>query len=159
MKNQQFGDGRMSKRKQSQRKLSENATYFTLLYAESGNATRAYAKAYGRDIDSEEGKKKNYNSVSVNASKLLKDDRVQKLLAQKEAEMDYHRDLSEKEIIIQLNRMALGTEFRENTRMDALKMLARIKGMYEADERSQAVNINLTSDLQDAINANKQDDE
>lgn len=141
----------MSEVKKIDKPMSAKMLKFCEFYLETRNGTRSYASAYGYDIDSDEGKKKYYNSVSTNASKLLKDSRIKEYLEYRMLEMNYERDLSEKEIVMQLNKIALGGQYKENTRMDALKMLARMKGMYEGDEKSQEVNINLSADLQEAI--------
>lgn len=131
--------------------MSAKMLKFCEYYLETRNGTRSYASAYGYDIDSDEGRDKYYNSVSTNASKLLKDSRIKEYLEHRMLEMNYERDLSEQEIIMQLNKIALGGQFKENTRMDALKMLARMKGMYEEAEKSQDININLSADLQQAM--------
>lgn len=121
---------------------------FADFYFDTKNGTRSYAQAYGYDIDSEAGKERNYNSVSTNASKLLQDERIQEYLEVKELEVNYERDLSEKEIVMLLNKIALSMHYKENTRLEAIKMLTRIKKMYEEEERNTAININLSSDLQ-----------
>lgn len=141
----------MTRKETKKETMSANMLKFCEYYLETRNGTRSYASAYDKDIDSEEGKKKNYNSVSTNASKLLKDWRVRKYLEHRMLEMNYERDLSEQEIVMQLNKIALGGQYKENTRMDALKMLARMKGMYEGEDKSQDININLSADLQEAI--------
>lgn len=124
-------------------------------YLDTRNGAKSYAKAYGKDIESEEGRKKNYNSVTTNASKLLKDPRIKKYLESRMLEMDYERELTEKEIEMQLTKMALGGQYKENTRLEALKMLSRIKGMYEEDKTEQSISINLSSDLQKQIEENR----
>ena len=50
-----------------------------------------------------------------------------------------------------LNKIALGGQYKENTRMDAIKMLAKMRGMYDEVETEQQININLSSDLEEAI--------
>lgn len=132
---------------------------FADYYLETRNGARSYAKAYEYDIDTEEGKEKNYNTVAVNAYKLLQDERIIKYLEIRELEMDYERDLSDKEIMMLLNRMALGGQYRETTRLEALKMLSKMKGMYEEVEKSTEINISLSEDLQDLIKENNKEEE
>lgn len=124
---------------------------FCEYYLETRNATRSYASAYEYDIDTPEGKDKHYQSCATNGYKLLQDERVKEYLEHRMLEMNYERDLSEKEIKVLLNKIALGGQYKENTRMDAIKMLARMHGMYDEIESEQQININLSSDLQDAI--------
>lgn len=124
---------------------------FCEYYLETRNATHSYAEAYNRDITSPEGKEKSYNAVGVSASNMLKDPRVREYLEHRMLEMNYERDLTEQEIIMQLNKIALGGQFKENTRLEALKMLSRMKGMYEETEKEQTVTINLSGELGDAI--------
>lgn len=125
---------------------------FCEYYLESRNGTRSYALAYGYKPDDRKQKEKHYNSWSVSSSKLLQDNRIQKYLSGRMKELDYNRELSEQEIIHQLNKIALGSGlYKENTRMDALKQLIKIKGMTEETAGQQQVNINLSSDLTDII--------
>ena len=130
---------------------------FADYYFDTKNGTRSYAQAYGYDIDSEAGKERNYNSVSTNASKLLKDERIQEYLEIKELEVNYERDLSEKEIVMLLNKIALSMHYKENTRLEAIKMLTRIKKMSEEEERNTAININLSADLKKALEDDTED--
>ena len=124
---------------------------FCEYYLETRTAVRSYAQAYGYDIDSEEGKEKHYQSCATNGYKLLQDERVKEYLEHRMLEMNYERDQSEKEILMLLNKIALGGQYKENTRMDAIKMLAKMRGMYDEIETEQQININLSSDLEDAI--------
>ena len=127
---------------------------FADLYLESRNATRSYAIAFGYNPDDPKQKEDHYNSWSVGAHNLLKDERVAEYLEVNLRELDRERDLTEKEIIMQLNRIALGGHFKENTRMEALKTLVRIKGMTDDSPTQQSVNINLSSDLSEAVTEN-----
>lgn len=124
---------------------------FCEYYLETRNATNSYAEAYDRDIYTPEGRERSYNSVTTSASNLLKDPRVKKYIEHRMLEMNYERDLTEQEIVMQLNKIALGGQFKENTRLEALKMLSRMKGMYEETERDQQITINLTGELADAV--------
>lgn len=142
--------------KKPKKPMTPGMLKFCEYYLETRNATQSYAEAYNRDISSPEGKAKTYNAVSVSASNLLKDPRVRDYLEVRMLEMNYERDLSEQEIIIQLNKIALGGQFKENTRLEALKMLSRMKGMYEETEKEQQITINLTGDLTEAVNKVRQ---
>lgn len=140
--------------------ITVNMKKFADFYLETRNGARSYARAYEIDIDTEEGRERSYNSVTTNASKLLKDERIIEYLERRELEMDYERDLSDKEIIMLLNRMALGGQYRENTRMEALKMLSKMKGMYEEKEKDTAININLSDELHRILkDSNKEEEE
>lgn len=125
-------------------------------YLDTRNATRSYAKAYGYKPDDPKQREDHYASWSVASSNLMKDNRIQEYLKQRTLETDYNRDLSEQEIIVQLNKIALGAGlYKENTRMDALKQLIKIKGMTEEYAGQQQVNINLSSELQEVMDNSK----
>lgn len=137
--------------KVTKKKMTAGMLKFCEYYLETRNATKSYAEAYNRDITTPEGKAKAYNAVSVSASNLLKDPRVKEYIEHRMLEMNYERDLTPQEIVMQLNKIALGGQYKENTRLEALKMLSKMKGMYEETEKEQSITINLTGDLSEAV--------
>lgn len=123
--------------------LNEKQQLFCDLYLTNRNGTKSYALAYEKDIDSPEGKEKNYANVSSSASALLSQPKIQKYLEEKIKENDFERELSESEIIAQLNKMALGNQYKENIRLDALKTLAKMKNMFTDEEANKEATVNI----------------
>lgn len=142
----------MRELKDKNKPMSKGMLKFCEYYLETRNAVQSYAKAYGYDLSDPKVKEKHYNSLTASSSGLLKDPRIKEYLEHRMLEMNYERDLSDKEIVMLLNKIALGGHYKENTRLEALKMLSRMKGLYDEPEKEQSININLSADLQEAIN-------
>lgn len=123
--------------------MNEQMIKFCNYYLESRNGVRSYAKAYGKPIDSPEDKERNYSTCNVGASKLLKDPRIKKYIEDRMREQDFERELSEQEIIMQLNKMALSDHYKENIKLDALKTLAKMKNMFTDEEANKEATVNI----------------
>ena len=133
--------------------MNEQMIKFCEYYVETRNGVRSYAMAYNKPIDKPKDKEKNYSVCNSSASKLLKDARIKKYINDRLAEIDYERELSEQEIIIQLNKLALGAGYKENIKLEALKTLAKMKGMFEDEETNKeaTVNIQIGNDIKDLL--------
>lgn len=133
--------------------MTENMIRFCHNYIDTRNATRSYAKAYGYQVDDPEQREAHYNSWSVASHNLLKDTRVRDYINNKLKDMDHERELSDKEIIIELNRIALGRDlYKEGTRLKAIQELIKVKGMVEDNTTASSdITINLASELEDQI--------
>lgn len=130
-------------------KLNAEQKAFCEYYIQTRNATRSYEKAYGTDL----GKEMNYNNCASSSSKLLKTDKIQNYIGSRLKELDVERMLDSKEIIMELNRIALEPAHKPSDRLKALEMLGRANAMFtDVNKQEGDLNfkINIKSPEQDS---------
>lgn len=123
--------------------LNEEQRNFCDYYLQTRNMRQSYKKAYAVPKNKEMGN----NTASVNANKLMKRENVQAYLKAREDVLNLEHPMTEEEILLELNKMALNVANSPTARLKAFELLGKSKAMWvdkTEQEGTMDIEINLT---------------
>lgn len=123
--------------------LNEQQRNFCDYYLQTRNMRQSYKKAYAVP----KGKQMSNNTASVNANKLMKKENVQAYLKAREDVLHLEHPMTEEEILLELNKMALDVANSPTARLKAFELLGKSKAMWvdrTEQEGTVDIEINLT---------------
>lgn len=122
--------------------LNEQQRNFCDYYLQTRNMRQSYKKAYAVP----KGKPMSNNTASVNANKLMKKENVQQYLKDREEVLNLEHPMTEEEILLELNKMALDVANSPTARLKAFELLGKSKAMW-VDKTEQEGNLDIEINL------------
>lgn len=145
-KKKDVGDN-LTEKEQLELELNENQILFCRLYVMGGSSNKeCYMTAYPNSSPT---------SAEVNSSRLLKNEKVKKYINMLLDELEENVEISDKEIIRELKRIAFRGK-NENARIKALSILGEITGLLGDRKKitTNVINVTVSDDKAKALEDN-----